>query len=151
MILIHPFSRRLKHGKPNPKNWPYWERLIELMGYSKDNLVQIGTIGDRQLTPSPVRRDVPFAELCRLVDDCDFFISIDSFLPHLAYLRKTSGIVIWSVSDPLIFGYPTHQNILVDRKYLRADQFALWEDTPYNADAFPIAETVFDVVKEWMK
>jgi hypothetical protein len=53
------------------------------------------------------------------------------------------GIVLWSVSDPEIFGYPENLNLLKDRKYLRKDQFAVWEAVTLDPETFVGPEEVY--------
>ena len=76
---------------------------------------------------------------------------MDSFLPHLAQQVEKPGVVIWSVSDPEIFGYKNNLNILKDRKYLRGNQFDIWEAGSYNPEAFLKAEEVYSVIKGEIK
>ncbi len=87
------------------------------------------------------RANLSFVEIGRLVDRCAFWLTVDSFLPHLAQHQHKPGVVIWSVSDPLIFGYRENLNLLKDRAYLRSNQWAVWEDCAYNTEAFidPVA------------
>lgn len=81
-----------------------------------------------------------------LARECDTFISVDSFFPHLARHEGKTGVVVWSVSDPLIFGYPENVNILKDRKYLRKGQFEMWEAQSYSPECFPEPEDVCSAV-----
>ena len=63
-------------------------------------------------------------------------ISVESFFQHFCWDLKKPGIVIWSQSDPIIFGHKENINLLKDRSYLRKDQFHIWEQCEYNKDAF---------------
>lgn len=58
------------------------------------------------------RTNLSYKELKELVRECDLFISCDSFLQHLAYIENKRGIVIFSQSDPKIFGHHKHINIV---------------------------------------
>ena len=53
MIIISPYSKALRSGKRNPKNYPYWQELIELI---KEPIVQIGIEGEEQLVPDLDRK-----------------------------------------------------------------------------------------------
>lgn len=88
------------------------------------------------------RFNMPYQEIEKLLGKCDTWVSVDSFLPHVAYHLKKPGIVIWSVSDPKIFGYPQNRNLLKDRKYLRKNQFDIWEAHSLVPDSFVEPEIV---------
>jgi ADP-heptose:LPS heptosyltransferase len=148
IVIIAPFSKKLRNEKANPKNYPYWPELIELLK-KKYELVQIGIKGEPELAAN-VKYDLPMFELQDRLKNCSFWISVDSFLPHLAEHVGKRGVVIWGVSDPLIFGYSTNLNILKDRKYLRPNQFDIWETQEFNKDVFlPAAQVYEQIVKEF--
>ena len=132
MIIISPYSKKLMNGNPNPKNYPYWPELINQL---KEPIIQIGIEGEAQLVDD-FRPNLPMAELIKLLHSCTTWISCDSFFQHLAWLENKPGIVLWSVSDPLIFGHPENINLLKDRANLAKDQFLWWEDQEYQKDAF---------------
>lgn len=112
-------------------------------------VVQIGVTGESRIEGvSQFITNWPLDKLCELVNDADTFISCDSFLPHLCHVeRLKSGVVIWSQSDPLIFGHPENANLLKDRKYLRPLQYQGWEDADYNEAAFVLPEVVVNAVQ----
>ena len=132
MILIHPYAKPLRNGKENPKNYPYWEELISLID---EPIVQIGVEGEKQLVPD-FRKNLSILELRHLLDECKTWIGIDSFFQHLAWDCQKPGIVLWSVSDPLIYGHKENTNLLKDRVYLAKNQFLWWDFTEHNLDAF---------------
>jgi ADP-heptose:LPS heptosyltransferase len=132
MIIISPYSKRLMNKKINPKNYPYWKELIELI---KEPIVQVGVEGEEQLVPD-FRKNLSLSELRNLLDECKTWISCDSFFQHFAWDNKKYGIVLWSVSDPLIFGHPENINLLKDRKCLAENQFLWWEDTLHDPNKF---------------
>jgi ADP-heptose:LPS heptosyltransferase len=93
------------------------------------------------------KQNLKLKQITELIEECDLWISVDSFLQHLnQYYSKKRGIVIFSQSDPRHFGYPTNNNMLKDKKYLREKQFWLWEQCEYNKDAFVSAEEVYNAV-----
>jgi ADP-heptose:LPS heptosyltransferase len=138
MILIHPYAKSLQNGKRNPKNYPYWKELIALID---EPIVQIGVEGEEQLV-SDFRKNLTMVQLRQLIKDCRTWIAVDSFFQHLAWSEAKPGIVLWSVSDPLIFGHAENINLLKDRASLAANQFLWWDFTEYNADAFTKPEEV---------
>jgi len=140
MILIHPYAKKLISGKKNPKNYPYWEELIQKIPKSI-HIVQIGIEGEKQLVDD-FRKNLPINQLKQLIKDCRIWIGVDSFFQHLAWSENKAGIVLWSVSDPLIYGHTANNNLLKDRVYLAKNQFLWWENTEHNPDAFIKPEEV---------
>jgi ADP-heptose:LPS heptosyltransferase len=162
-VLISPFASALRNGKDSPKNFPHWKELVGML-LDEYNVIQIGASKDSPIIP-PFKSDLhsfatgqlpdfqfvqnaPLPQIRQMIKDTDTWISVDSFLQHMnEYYDRKKGIVIWSQSDPRIFGYKHNVNLLKDRKYLRDKQFWLWEQCEYNADAFVTAEEVFKAVK----
>ena len=140
MILIHPYAKKLISGKENPKNYPYWEELIQKIPKSI-HIVQIGIEGEKQLVDD-FRKNLPINQLRQLIKDCRIWIGVDSFFQHLAWSESKAGIVLWSVSDPLIYGHTANSNLLKDRVYLAKNQFLWWENKEHNPDAFVKPEEV---------
>lgn len=138
MILIHPYAKKLFSGKENPKNYSYWKELISLIN---EPIVQIGIEGEKQLVDD-FRKNLPINELRLLIKECNTWIGVDSFFQHLAWSENKAGIVLWSVSDPLIYGHTINNNLLKDRVYLAKNQFLWWENTEHNPDAFVKPEEV---------
>ena len=140
MIIIQPFAKPLIKGGLNPKspNIAYWKELIALID---EPIIQIGVEGEEQLVPD-FRRNLPMFELRKLLAQCRNWIGIDSFFQHLAWDEGKPGIVLWSVSDPLIFGHPENINLLKNRDYIATNQFLWWDFTPHNPDAFVKPEEV---------
>jgi ADP-heptose:LPS heptosyltransferase len=146
MILIAPYSKRMRNGMPSPKDYPYWDRLIKLL--NKEPIVQIGIEGEVQLVPD-FRKGLPIKDIEWLVTQCSYWISVDSFLPHMASHLGKLGVVLWGPSDPLIFGYPQNLNLLKDRRYLRKRQFEIWETDSFNPEAFLTPRQVIDAIEAW--
>ena len=138
MIIISPYSKALRNGKVNPKNYPYWKELIKLID---EPIVQVGVEGEEQLVDD-FRKNLSLNDLGSLVDQCRTWISCDSFFQHFCWDRKKYGIVLWSVSDPNIFGHPENINLLKDRKYLVQNQFLWWENTEHDINKFVKPEDV---------
>jgi hypothetical protein len=66
-------------------------------------------------------------------------------------LHGIYGVVIWGKSDPLLFGYPENVNLLKDRKYLRARQFYIWDDEPFDPEVFVEPAEVVKAVKKLLE
>ena len=117
-----------------PKSYPHWDALLELL--KGPEILEI-------------RGLLPEQEIVELVNRADTFISIDSFLPHLCNYKKLKpGIVLWGLSDPLLFGYPQNVNLLKGRMYLRTDQYGFWKDVKANPDAFVGPEVVLAAINK---
>jgi ADP-heptose:LPS heptosyltransferase len=132
MIIISPYSKKLLSGKQNPKNYPFWEELISQID---EPIVQVGIEGEKQLAPD-FRKNLPLTELRKLIQECRIWISCDSFFQHLAWDEGKRGIVLWGVSDPLIYGHPENINLLKDRSHLSENQFLWWEFTEHKDERF---------------
>jgi ADP-heptose:LPS heptosyltransferase len=139
MIIISPYSKTLRNGKTNPKNYPYWKELIRLID---EPIVQVGIEGEEQLVDD-FRKNLSLPELRKLIQGCRTWISCDSFFQHLGWDEKKRGIVLWSVSDPIIFGHAENINLLKDRKNLK-DQFLWWEQTEFDENKFVSPEKVIE-------
>jgi ADP-heptose:LPS heptosyltransferase len=116
------------------KSYPHWNQLLLLL---KDHEIQ-------QITGI-----LSEAALLESVHWADVVITIDSFLPHLIkyYKIRKTIIVIWSKSDPNIFGYAENINLLKDRKYLKPEQFKWWMDEPHDPAAFVSPEEIAQVIE----
>jgi hypothetical protein len=147
-IIISPFSRQLRNGENNPKNFPFWPDLIELLRNDGIKTIQIGKGQEPTIWADEKVFDASLKKLGELLHTTDGWISVDNFFPHLAMYHKKPGIVIWSVSDPKIFGYEENFNILKDRKYLRLKQFDIWEAYPFVPEAFYSANEIYKIIKE---
>ena len=139
MIIISPYSKKLRNGKTNPKNYPYWKELIPLIRY--DTIIQIGVTGEEQLVEE-FHKDLNLQQLAELVQECRTWISVDSFFQHFCWDLGKPGIVLWGQSDPSIFGHPENINLLKDRKYLREKQFWIWEQCEFREDCWVSPEEV---------
>ena len=128
-----PYAKELRNGKSSPKNYPYWREVLN--GMNGHKIVQIGVEGEDQLCDD-FRKNLPFKEIEKLINECATWVSVDSFLPHMTHSLKKPGVVIFGQSDPDIFGYKENINLLKSREYLRKDQFQIWEQCEYKTDAF---------------
>lgn len=140
MIIIHPYAKPLQNGKKNPKNYAYWEELIQIIP-KNIHIVQVGVEGEKQLVDD-FRKNLSIIELRQLIKECQTWISVDSFFQHLAWSESKQGIVLWSVSDPKIYGHGANINLLKDRVYLAENQFLWWDFTEHKEDAFVKPEEV---------
>jgi ADP-heptose:LPS heptosyltransferase len=140
MIIISPYAKQLRNGKQNPKNYPYWTELIDLID---EPIIQVGVVGEKQLVDD-FRTNLPIHELRKLIQECRTWIGIDSFFQHLCWDESKKGIVLWGPSDPLIFGHPENINLLKDRSHLASNQFLWWEMTEHKNERFVEPQEVME-------
>ena len=145
-ILIAPFARKLRNDKINPKNYPWPRNLVELLEKQGYEVIQIGVKEEEQVA-TRFETNLSFQEVIRLLEEANTFVAVDSFLQHAAWSIGKRGTVIFSQSDPKIFGHRIHNNLLKDRKYLRPNQFDLWESTEKNDEAFFDWDEVYERMK----
>lgn len=150
MILIAPHAQRLRNGGENPKNYPYWPKLIQLLQTQGESVVQVGVEGEPQLVEQ-FFKGLSIDDLRGLLKASSKWIGVDSYFQHLAWDAGIPGYVLFSQSDPLIFGHPENINILKDRQYLREKQFWMWEQCQYNVDAYIQPSEVFAIVMHGAK
>ncbi len=143
-ILLAPYSRQLRNGGQNPKNYPWFPELLSKFG--DHEVIQIGVEGEAQLVPD-FRKGLSHRNLLDLTASVDFFLSVDSFLPHLAKHVGKTGAVIWGKSDPEIFGYPENLNLLKSRACLRKNQFLWWEQETFDPDVFLPPDEVYKAIR----
>ena len=142
MILFAPYSARSPslNGQSSPKDYPHARQLAELL--EKDyELVQVGGNGDEQVAKD-FRPNLSFNDLGKLIDASQTGICVDSYLQHYYWYRDRKAIVLFGISDPLIFGHSENLNLLVDRGFLRPNQFDLYYLNQYNPEAFVSPEEV---------
>lgn len=145
MILIHCHAAPLRTGMPNPKTFDRWPALVPLL---PQPIVQIGSASEDRYVDD-FRADLPLSEIRQLVVACDFWVSVDSFLPHLAHHIPKPGVVIWSKSDPTHFGYPENLNLLKSRSYLRPRQFRIWDEESFDPGAFMDPAAIATAIVDW--
>jgi ADP-heptose:LPS heptosyltransferase len=145
MIILSPYAKTMRNGKQHPKNYPYWEQVIDQV---KEHIVQVGVEGEVPLV-ADFRQNLSLEELAHLIKECKTWMGIDSFFQHYCWDQGKPGIVLWGQSDPVIFGHPENVNLLKDRKYLREKQFWLWEQCEFNADSFVTHDVVLEALKSF--
>ena len=145
MIIISPYAKKLREEKIHPKNYPYWNYVIEKI---KEEIIQVGVEGELQLV-SDFRKNLSMSELKSLILECKTWISVDSFFQHYCWELEKPGIVLFGPSDPNIFGHPENINLLKDRKYLREKQHWLWEQCDFDENAFVKSNEVINALKKF--
>jgi len=149
-IVIFPFAKTMRTGKQHPKNYPWWPELIKLLQDDGHEVIQVGLDHETQLVPD-FRKNLSIEQLSNLLKETDTWIGVDSFGQHLGWYLGIKGIALFGQSDPVIFGHVENINILKSRKYLREQQFWLWEQAEFNADAFVKPDEVFETFNKTFK
>jgi ADP-heptose:LPS heptosyltransferase len=136
-VIISPCSRKLRNGKRNPKDYPYWFELVLLLKNKNIYVIQIGTVGENKIEGvDEFIIGKPLKELEKLIKECNVWISVDNFFQHFAWLNNKQGIVLFGQSDPEIFGHKENINLLKSREYLRNNPFDIWENAEYKEEVF---------------
>jgi hypothetical protein len=149
-VLIHicpqmiQTTQGIMHGaKFFPLNW--WGQIIN--AYPNYRWTQIGRLGDWVINGVVPQFNLTLPTIKTLALDSDYIICVDSFLQHLLAPTKKKLIVLWSKSDPNIFGYKHNINLLKDRSYLRPDQYGVWNVCPPDQNAFIDPNVIIDLLK----
>jgi ADP-heptose:LPS heptosyltransferase len=149
-LIISPYSKPLKTGQKNAKNYPFWPELVSLLLRENWKVIQIGVTGE-SIIPGITSSvfNASLEKLLPIVKEATAWISVDNFFPHFcAIVAKKPGIVLWGKSDPKIFGHPLNINLLKDRKYLKKEQFQWWHYEPFDPNVFVSPEVVITTLKE---
>lgn len=151
-ILLSLFSRPTHiNNNPSPKSYPL-DYAIELVGLLKMEgffTIQIGVESEPEINCNQRLNSPSIPNLINLIKDSYLFVCCDNFLHHAAHFYKKRGIVIFSQSNPQIFGYKDNINLVKNSNYLRKDkkQFEYWEQTPYIKDAFVAPVDIIEAIR----
>ena len=95
------------------------------------------------------RKNLSFDGVGELIASCDTAVCVDSYLQHHCWFLNKKAIVLWGISDPLIFGHSIHTNLLKDRSFLRPNQFDLYYSNEHRPEAFSSPDRVMEVIGGW--
>jgi hypothetical protein len=147
-IVISPYSQKLITDKINAKNYPWWSEVVESLKKEGYYIIQIGITGEEPIGADEIKYNLSFKEIKELILQSATWASVDNFLPHFCSFIDKPGVVIWGQSDPVVFGYKKHTNLLKDRKYLRELQFYTWHDVVFTPDCFVSPDVVVKAIKD---
>lgn len=134
-LIISPYSKKLLGKDFSPKDYPHWIELIESLN-NHFTTVQIGEIKEKELNCNELILGASFEELVKLTEGKNW-LSVDSFLPHLINsTHKTSGVVIFGISDPEIFGYGYNMNVIKGHQFIKKNKFEFYSEKDVNLDAW---------------
>jgi|GEM_PF-683242 hypothetical protein len=149
-LIISPYSKPLKNGRKNAKNYPFWPELVAQLQQNNCKITQVGVAGEDVITGvTSTVFNSPLKDLIPIIHSADTWISVDNFFPHFcALVARKPGIVLWGKSDPRIFGHILNINLLKGRHYLKPEQFRWWDDEPFNPEVFVAPEIVVTTLQE---
>ena len=146
-LLFAPFAARGPSlgGKPSPKDYPNPKELCALLE-KEHEVIQVAGNDDVQVAKD-VRRNLPFEQVAELIKWSDTGVCVDSYLQHHYWHLGKPAVVLFGISDPVIFGHPENLNLMRDRAYLRPNQFDLYYLNDYKPDAFVSPEEVLEALR----
>jgi len=138
VVLVSPFCRKMRNGQRNPKEYPWWPEVVQLLKEKEVDTEQLAVKDDPDLVGCTTRHnDLSATELRKIIEETNTWLSCDSFLPHFVNAYKLKpGVVVWGKSDPRVFGYMSNKNLLRDERCLREHQFNFWEEEQYDERVF---------------
>lgn len=143
-ILIAPYPAKLRNQPVSAKHYPSWSELVFMLKANGHEIIQIGVKDEPRI--NGVDQFIvgwPFPKIRTLMEECDTFISVDSWFPHFAYYyRLPRGVVLWGKSNPAIWGYPENENLFVSEANFRQWQYQDWESEPHDLSVFVPARQV---------
>lgn len=145
-IIISPYSRPMRNGNKNPKNYPWWSEVVKKLRERGHHVTQVGVRGEESLDADEIVFNAPLKKLTVMLKECDTWASVDNFFQHLAHLQRKPGVVLFGQSDPNIFGHGENRNLLKDKKYLREKQFDIWEVITATDAAFVTPDEVVEAL-----
>ena len=145
-ILFAPFAARAPSlgGRPSPKDYP-WAKELGVKLQENHEVIQVGGSQDEQVAED-FRKNLSFPEVEELIKGSDTGICVDSYLQHHFWSVGRRAIVLFGISDPLIFGHSIHLNLLKDRSYLRPQQYDLYYTNQYCPEAFVSLSEILDAL-----
>lgn len=139
----------LGNGQLSAKAFLYWQKVVGLLQFAGHEVHQFGRAGEPEFGCDQFITATPL-EVEKLLEGYDCWVSVDTYVQHLAAFTKSKvrGVVVWSLSDPKIFGYP-HNTNLAKPAFFRKEQHMVWLGVQHNKEAFPDWREIVDaIVKE---
>lgn len=156
-ILISPYCARIpivQNGKvvgtqDSAKTPYYWKEFMAVVHATQKDweFLQIGAPDDIHLPHCKFKSPRIPQEAVELIKSTDTWVCPDTWLQHLASPIK-KGVVVWSRSNPKLFGYDTNINLVKDEKYFKPDPWSTWHQTEYIKEAFVDYEEIIMALKE---
>lgn len=149
-VLIHSCAKKLKDGSKNPKDYIYFNELIEKLknGIEIIEINQLGIKSNEKLNGiDNYFFDVELIDIKNLINEHNIWIAVDSFLPHYCNCYDLKpGIVIYTISDLKIFGYEQNLNLLKSREYIKQN-FNYYKKEDFKEESHIDHEVIFKNIK----
>jgi len=147
MILFAPYAKHTVEGKPSPKNYPWWPEVVRGLSGVGFQVHQLA-YGPEPKVPGvyTVTANPTFKVIVKLLNECETWMSVDTFLQHMAWDIGKPGVAVFGPSDPVIFGHPENTNLLKNRLYLREQQFWWWSQCDFDPQNFVTPKEVVSAV-----
>ena len=84
MIVIAPFTQKLRNGKTNPKQYPFWKELIEMID---EPIVQVGIQGEEQLVD-----EIVWSEIMGVIAELEEML-VNKYVSDNEYFDSNTDIV----------------------------------------------------------
>ncbi|MHA1867613.1 MAG: hypothetical protein ACTSXD_06055 [Candidatus Heimdallarchaeaceae archaeon] len=152
-VAIAPYSRKLSENQKNPKDYSYFPKLIRLLreNIKGCKIIQLGEEGEELFDIDIDLQGLPVKFLTNELLTFNLIISVDSFVPHLCAAIGKQCVVLFSVTDPKIFGHKLNINLIKDKKYIAENKFDRVEQIEYNPEAFLKPEYVCNIIVQGIK
>lgn len=149
-VLIFPWAKRLRSEAflHNPKDYPWWPELVKLLRMDNWRTIQLSLSGEEEIGADELITGKSLKEISEMIKNSQTVLTVDSFANHLCWYVKKRAVVLWSQGDPKIFGHSENFNLLKDKKYIRSNQFDVWESAKYIEEAFYSPQEVFNKMKQ---
>jgi hypothetical protein len=92
-VIISPFSRPLRNGKKNAKDYPFWDQVIGGLKQLGVFTIQVGSRGEKEIGCDQTVLGLPLKDLAQVVNLCDTWASVDNFFHHFCDSLGKSGVV----------------------------------------------------------
>jgi ADP-heptose:LPS heptosyltransferase len=139
----------MQNGKPNPKNWPYWFELISLLVSAGHHIEQCGEEHDTRICGSFIHR-ISMETVIEDLNRYDLCLCVDTWLQHAAVAAGVPAVVIWTATNPEVFGNAANINVVAESPRFAKDQYAKMEliaDSEPGQFPGPTPQQVYAAVK----
>lgn len=150
MLLIGAHAAPMPYKRRNAKDWPHWKELVERLRKRDVTTVQLCCPEEPEIGADKRLPNMPLDELRKVIYMAHGWVSVDTFLQHVAWEQGRIGVVIWGPSDPTHFGHPENINIVSGAPSFRPNVFDVWHNTPHVPEIFPTCDQVENALVDYL-
>lgn len=136
----------------NLKSYPYWGPVVRAIRDAGLSVTQLGVDGDTMLDVDEFLLNRPMGDLRDRIARATLALSVDTWLHHAAHALGVPAVVVWTVTDPLVYGYRSHTNLIGSGESLTANQFgfmdAMWAGMKSTPPAYVTPAQIVKAVLE---